>query len=147
MSKKDLVAMMDLVEETVGVATLCFLRRFKSDSVDLDITQTDARMLLYILHGKQHFSQKEINDFMEVTPSTISRLIDGLEQKGLVRRVISADNRRENLIMLTDTGQSKAMAMWERTRLIYRELFGLLDNDELVYLQKILVKVKEGVSK
>ena len=42
--------------------------------------------------------QRELAEALTISRPTATRLLDGLERKGLVRRVVAAEDRRESLI-------------------------------------------------
>ena len=53
-------------------------------------------------------SQKELADFRQVSPATISVMLGRMENRGLVRRIPSEEGGKRNQISLTEQG--KAMA-------------------------------------
>ena len=53
-------------------------------------------------------TQSEIGRRMNVTSSNVTRLIDGLEQDGLVRRAADRSDRRVTYVELTDEGKRVA---------------------------------------
>jgi len=58
--------------------------------------------------GENRMTQTEIGRRMNVTSSNVTRLIDGLEQDGLVRRTADAADRRVTYVELTDEGRTVA---------------------------------------
>jgi len=62
--------------------------------------------LLNRLWEKDGISQKELSEISIKDQTTITRILDKLERKGLVKRQTSPDDRRSFLIFLTDTGRS-----------------------------------------
>jgi DNA-binding MarR family transcriptional regulator len=48
----------------------------------------------------------DLAEHLAVTPPTISRLVDGLERKGLVQRVSLESDRRQVRLDLTDAGRA-----------------------------------------
>ena len=62
--------------------------------------------LLNRLWEKDGISQKELSETSIKDQTTITRILDKLERKGLVKRQTSPDDRRSFLIFLTDTGRS-----------------------------------------
>src|SRR6266498_3770887 len=51
--------------------------------------------------GENRMTQSEIGRHMNVTSSNVTRLIDGLEQEGLVRRTADHSDRRVTYVELT----------------------------------------------
>ena len=58
--------------------------------------------------GEHRMTQSEIGRRMNVTSSNVTRLIDGLEQDGLVRRTADHSDRRVTYVELTDEGRAVA---------------------------------------
>lgn len=58
--------------------------------------------------GANRMTQSEIGRRMSVTSSNVTRLIDGLEQDGLVRRTADQADRRVTYVELTDEGKRVA---------------------------------------
>jgi MarR family transcriptional regulator for hemolysin len=61
--------------------------------------------LLHALSEKEdEVIQKDMAEIMGKDKSAILRMIDSLEEKGLVRRVAALDDRRKNYLMVTKVG-------------------------------------------
>lgn len=58
------------------------------------------------LWEKDGISQKEISVITIKDQTTLTRILDKLETKGLIKRQTSPDDRRSFLIFLTDAGRS-----------------------------------------
>ena len=63
--------------------------------------------------GKKDMIQQDIAEIMDKNKSAVLRSIDILEQKGFVKRVPAAGDRRKNVIALTDTGRNVIERMHE----------------------------------
>ena len=61
--------------------------------------------LLKWLWAKDGISQKELSERSFKDQPTITRILDKLERRGLIRRQIDAEDRRVSLIYLTNEGQ------------------------------------------
>ena len=72
-----------------------------------DITFEQLGVLYYLSRSKnKDMIQQDIAAVMDKTKSAILRSIDILEEKGFVKRLPVAGDRRKNVIELTDTGKS-----------------------------------------
>ncbi len=80
-----------------------------------------------------------------VTRATMTGLIDGLEQNGLVERVYTKDDRRSVLIRLTDAGQDKLDAVMPDYYRRVRKCMQALDDEKRAQLQKILELINAGI--
>jgi DNA-binding MarR family transcriptional regulator len=80
-----------------------------------------------------------------VTRATMTGLIDGLEQSGLVERVYTKDDRRSVLIRLTDAGQDKLDAVMPDYYRRVRKCMQALDGEKRAQLQQILELINAGI--
>ncbi len=72
-----------------------------------DITFEQLGVLYYISRSKtKEMIQQDIATIMDKTKSAILRSVDILEEKGFVKRLPVAGDRRKNVIELTNTGKS-----------------------------------------
>lgn len=80
-----------------------------------------------------------------VTRATMTGLIDGLEQGGLVERVLTKSDRRSVLIHLTDAGQAKLDAVmpdyYQRLRLCMKGL----NEAQRIELEQMLDLINAGI--
>jgi DNA-binding MarR family transcriptional regulator len=93
----------ELYSFITGLASTALARRlqknFKQNGVDITIEQWSV---LYQLWKQDGLSQQELCNATFRDKPSITRLLDNLEKQKLVRRVSSKDDRRMNLIFLTD---------------------------------------------
>lgn len=80
-----------------------------------------------------------------VTRATMTGLIDGLEQSGLVERVDIKNDRRSVLIRLTDAGQAKLDAVMPDYYRRVRQCMQALDSEKRNQLQQILALINAGI--
>nr|WP_274636153.1 MarR family winged helix-turn-helix transcriptional regulator [Microbacterium bovistercoris] len=55
-------------------------------------------------------TQRELSDFLELDPSQIVALVDGLERQGFVRRESDPGDRRANVVVATPEGRAAFVA-------------------------------------
>ena len=80
-----------------------------------------------------------------VTRATMTGLIDGLEQSGLVARVFTKGDRRSVLISLTDAGQAKLDVVMPDYYRRLRLCMQALDEEKRAQLQQILSLINLGI--
>jgi DNA-binding MarR family transcriptional regulator len=83
-------------------------------------------------------SQQEVARRMGVDRTTMVALIDDLENKGLVERRQDPDDRRKNVVALTDAGRTTLRQATAATREAERRFLAALSDDESVMLRKAL---------
>lgn len=90
-------------------------RNFKQAGIEITIEQWSV---LYHLWKQDGLSQQELCRQSFRDKPSITRLVDNLEKMNLVKRVASKDDRRMNLIYLTEPARSlqyETMEMANRT--------------------------------
>lgn len=80
-----------------------------------------------------------------VTRATMTGLIDGLEQVGLVERVFAKDDRRSVVIHLTDSGQAKLDIVMPDYYRRLRQCMQALDEKKREELHLILDLINSGI--
>jgi DNA-binding MarR family transcriptional regulator len=86
-------------------------------------------------------SQQEVARRMGVDRTTMVALIDDLENKGLVERRQDPDDRRKNVVALTDTGRTTLRQATAATRKAERRFLGALSDEDGAMLRKALQAV------
>lgn len=74
--------------------------------------------------------QQELADLLNLEKSTVSRLVAGLERRGLVTRERRSDNQRFYEVRLTGRGQAVAAQVAMRIRERHGEVLGALTDGE-----------------
>ena len=94
--------------------------------------------------GDTGLRQYQLGERVLLSKHNLSRLIDRLEQKGLVRREACAEDGRANLIRITAAGEDTLARMWPVYGDAIEATFGArLAGDEAVELSRVLGKVLE----
>lgn len=92
-------------------------------------------------------TQQEIADEMQKDKNSITKLIDGLQKKGYVIRQADAEDRRKNLVLVTDMGQKQKM---EVTRIAIDAVDNILNGipiDELNTVVEVLSKLNKNMKR
>jgi DNA-binding MarR family transcriptional regulator len=96
----------ELYSFITGKASTALARRlqknFKQNGVEITIEQWSV---LYHLWKQDGMSQQELCNATFRDKPSITRLVDNLEKLKLVKRVSSKDDRRMNLIYITETAK------------------------------------------
>ncbi len=86
---------------------------FAGISKEITFEQMGVLYFLSRNNGKKDMIQQDIAELMDKNKSAVLRSIDILEQKGFVRRVPAAGDRRKNVIALTENGKTVIERMHE----------------------------------
>jgi DNA-binding MarR family transcriptional regulator len=121
-----------------------FSRRMYAEMERAGTTPARARLLM-TLQCRGCCKMSEIGSQLGVTGRSVTKLVDGLEQEGLVVRQPHPQDRRATLIQLTAAGASvcKETALADRAS---ARLFAGLTPTERTQLAKILRKLLDGMA-
>ena len=125
--------------------------RLKRALVDLDALHeqhlgpsgVNARELavLLFLDGREPESQQQAAAHLGVDRTTMVGLLDSLEGKALVARRPDAEDRRRNVVVLTDAGRAKLLEATKASDAAERELLAPLDDREAAQLRALLKRI------
>ncbi len=80
--------------------------------------------ILFILWKTDHLTVSEISEKTSLAKNTVSVVINGMVNKGIVARKINPENRRQTIISLTEYAKSLQekyeMVSWQMNTLFYQ---------------------------
>jgi DNA-binding MarR family transcriptional regulator len=98
---------------------------------------------LFRIGAEDEITVGELAKMAEVTPATITGMLDGLERDGMVHRRRSDEDRRVVLVALTDRGRELLVEKRERWRKRWGEKLGEMSDAELESAAGTLHKIAE----
>jgi DNA-binding MarR family transcriptional regulator len=136
----------ELYSFITGKASTAIARRlqknFKQNGMEITIEQWSV---LYHLWKQDGVNQQELCNATFRDKPSITRLVDNLEKLKLVKRVASKEDRRRNLIYLTDTArklQDQSMDLANQT--LNEALEGVAPED-IELCKQVLQKVYDNL--
>lgn len=106
--------------------------------VDLTIQETRVVELLGTTGGQM---MRAVAEHLGVAVNSVTSIADGLERKGLLKRVRSHSDRRVVHVELTDAGLDASRSVLEFKTRFHRELLAALTEEEQAILLVLLRKV------
>ena len=103
-----------------------------------------ARVLTRLLK-KDGITQKELSDICLIDSTTLSRILDKLEQMGLINRQNNPDCRRSFLVVLTQAGREKAILARNKFRLLDDVMLKGFTQQEKEQLLRQMTRVYENM--
>lgn len=94
------------------------------------LTYPRARAL-FRLAKRQNMTQTELACELEVEQATLVRLLDRMEENGLIERLPDPNDRRVKLVALTEHGQEQAAFVRQLADQIRHKFFEGVDNEIL----------------
>ena len=115
--------------------------RQEAENLKCPISQIDA--LIYIAE-KGNPSMKEIADHLKITPPSATAIIEIMQKKKLITRVVNDKDRRTIRVALTSKAWNLFKTFREHKFTIFTKMFSRLQNTERKQLIKILnILIKE----
>jgi DNA-binding MarR family transcriptional regulator len=130
------------ISETAHAMRKAFDRR----AVGLGVTRAQWKVL-FRLTRQPGLRQIELADMLDIEPITLSRIIDRLEEAGLVERVADPADRRAWRLHVT----AKAQPLVEKLRAVADEMiseaFAGIDPKEIEIARQVLSRARENASR
>jgi len=119
-------------------------RRFNAELVAAHgLTLNAYEVLLHLYRADEHRLRRvDLADRVMLTPSGITRLLEGLERSGYVERAACESDARVTYALLTEEGEAKLHAAAETHVAGIREFFGeRFSEEELAALRELLERL------
>lgn len=112
---------------------------------DLNITSAQHELLANLLAvSPDGLSQKRLAELLFVTKGNITGLVKRLEERGLIERQDDPEDRRKNIVTLTDEGAELARASCDKQQELVDAVFGVFDEREDRQLRDLMKLLREG---
>lgn len=111
---------------------------------DLSINQM---RILGALTVRMTPSVQELSQYTNIEPSTMSRTLDSLERRGLVRRETRSDDGRLRVVAPTEAGLAVFAAIWPGLRDLYEQMMDGIEPAERDAFLATLHKVNKNLQR
>ncbi|MGL4451450.1 MAG: MarR family winged helix-turn-helix transcriptional regulator [Sarcina sp.] len=113
---------------------------------DTGLSSKQARMIGYIYwHQEEGVIQNDLAKEFGKTKASITSMLQGLEKKGYIERVVSEENEREKKIYVLDKG----IALVEKFKTVFEEteyeMYKGFSEEELERLKTLLEKMNNNL--
>ena len=119
-----------------------FLRAFATEGIEIT---TEQWSVLACLWNKDKVTQQELCDLTSKDKPSMTRLIDKLEKRNLVTRVSDHNDRRTNLIHLTDAGNALKLKATEIVQQVAAKTLDHISGEELNTVRTVLKKIMNNI--
>lgn len=136
----------DLIGFITGKASTAIGRKLQRNFVaaGIDITQEQWAILM-VLWNKNGLNQQEIcNEVFKDRPS-VTRLLDNLEKYGYVERKKEKEDRRTNLIFLTEKGKNLELKAKTIAQETLNQALKNVTQAEMIVCKSVLHKVFDNL--
>ena len=130
-----------------GMASTAVARRLQKNFrlAGLEIT-IEQWSVLYHLWKQDGMSQQELCNRTFRDKPSITRLLDNLEKQKLVKRMPSKDDRRINLVYLTDTAKPLQQITYELANKTMNEALQNISKEEIEVVKNVLQRVYDNLT-
>jgi len=133
-------------------SSLCFINSktskkmvniFNERLIPLGVTRVQWIAMYYLLKYV-NLSQTELGERMDIKDSTVARLLDRMEDEGLIKRTKAREDRRATYIRLTHMGRERIKELLPEGQKM-SELFSMgITEEEIQVFKRVLQKFMEN---
>lgn len=138
-------------EETISylIAQIAKSHRNKAGQLlaDIDLHPGQEMVLKKLSDQCDGVTHSQLADELDVRPATISRMVDRMEQSGLVTRCKDMDDQRVSRVHLTDDGKMSESAVdevWQKLETITTANFTV---EERLVLRRLLLQIYDNLKR
>ncbi|GAA4015838.1 MarR family transcriptional regulator [Sphingomonas swuensis] len=129
----------------IGETSLAIRRAFDRKAAMLGITRAQWRVLAHLDHQPGR-KQVELADRMDVEPITLCRIVDKLEEAGLVERRRDPDDRRAWRLYLCESAAPLLTKLHALADEFSADVFGNLDPAAVQQGKDLLAAIRHNLS-
>jgi DNA-binding MarR family transcriptional regulator len=137
---------METLPFEIGETAHALRKAFDRLAVGLGVTRAQWKVL-FKLTRTPGLRQVELADMLELEPITLCRIVDRLEEAGLVERVRDPDDRRAWRLHVT----AKAQPLIEKLQAIGAQLvdraFDGIDPNDIAITRRVLAQARENAAR
>lgn len=127
-----------LIGKVSSAINRTFLRAFASEGIEITTEQWSVLACLWKTDG---VTQQDLCNLTSKDKPSMTRLIDKLERRKLVNRISSINDRRINLIQLTEAGINLEVKATDIVQSIVNKILSNISDEELNTSRNVLKKI------
>ena len=121
-------------------------KNLNKDLETIDLTSTQAHVLIYLYKNKDNVvNQRDIERKFALTNPTVNGILNRLENKNFIKRVVSDIDARNRKIILTDKSISLIKEMQRRAKKMENKMIAGISKEELAIFYKVIKKIANNV--
>jgi DNA-binding MarR family transcriptional regulator len=136
---------METLPFEIGETAHALRRAFDRRAATLGVTRAQWKVL-FRLSRQPGLRQIELADILDVEPITLSRIIDRLEEAGLVERLTDPADRRAWRLEVTAKAQPLIAKLRTLAEELMDEAFAGLTTEDLELMQTKLAKIRDNIA-
>ena len=136
---------METLPFEIGETAHALRKAFDRRACGLGVTRAQWKVL-FKLSRMPGLRQNELADLLDIEPITLSRIIDRVEEAGLVERVADPADRRAWRLHVTARAQPLIAKLRCVADEMIAEAFAGIDPEQIAITRSVLGRVRENVS-
>lgn len=108
---------------------------------DLGVTQARWTTMVYLQRGGEGLTQRELANLMAIENPTLVRLLDSLENQGLIERRPCSKDRRARRLHLTPSGEAFMEDLNSRADKLREEMLEGVDENDLAVAMNVFNRI------
>lgn len=120
----------------------CFFDKLQENGINITPEQY---LVMDILWEKSSISQQNIADIIQKDKNSVTKIIDSLEKKNLVIRVVDKNDRRINKIELTEEGSALEKITTEVAIHFMNDVVKNIDTKDLDTFVNVMRQIKNNL--
>ncbi|WP_162932393.1 MarR family winged helix-turn-helix transcriptional regulator [Solimonas sp. K1W22B-7] len=108
----------------------------------IGLSQARWQPILALHRAQKPLTQSALAAELGIESPTLVRMLDRLSADGWLQRVSCPNDRRAYHVVLTDRSKDACADIEEQLRILRRDLYGVIDPDELATCVRVLEQVK-----
>lgn len=122
----------------------CFFDDLQNNGINVTPEQY---LVLDILWENQPLSQQKIADMIQKDKNSVTKIIDSLEKKNLVSRIVDKNDRRINIIELTEEGRNLEKIATDVAIKFMNDVVQDIDKQDLDSYMKVMRQMKNNLER
>ncbi|MBO7468685.1 MAG: MarR family transcriptional regulator [Bacteroidales bacterium] len=122
----------------------CFFDDLQNNGINVTPEQY---LVLDILWENQPLSQQKIADMIQKDKNSVTKIIDSLEKKNLVSRIVDKNDRRINIIELTEEGRNLEKIATDVAIKFMNDVVQGIDKQDLDSYMKVMRQMKNNLER
>lgn len=137
-----------LVKEIRDIDILIGKTLTKSDMPKESLNHTQMQIVFYLLrHMNEEVCQKDLEIETHLKKASITGSLDSLQDKGIILRKESEDDKRKNIIVLSEKALNIKDNIEKKFQEIETQIRNNIDDQELESFFKTIDKIKNNLDK
>ncbi|MFV0308396.1 MAG: MarR family winged helix-turn-helix transcriptional regulator [Desertimonas sp.] len=123
------------------------LRALENDLAEESLTLGDYQVLVYLAEAERPLRMSDLASRLQLTPSGLTRRLDGLVRSGDVERIPDEQDRRVMLAQLTERGHERLQeAAPQHVRSVRERFLEPCDSDDQQALARAFLAMRERLN-